>query len=60
MIENKIKEKHFPAKICFFFPPLVKAKNKHQNFEKLLIQKRCAIRHLNVKKKIFLTKRGKK
>ena len=30
------------------FPPLVKAKNQCQNFEKHLKQKRCAIRRLNV------------
>ena len=28
------------------FPSLVKAKNQHQNFEKHLKQKRCAIRPL--------------
>jgi hypothetical protein len=37
MIENKIlKKKKFPAKIASgeaLFPPLVKAKNQHQNFE---------------------------
>ena len=47
MIKNKIlKREKFPAKI--FFPPLVKAKNQHQNFEKHPKQKRCAIRRLNV------------
>ena len=54
MIENKIlKKKNFPAKIASgqaLFPPLVKAKNQHQNFEKHLKQKRCAIRRLNVSK----------
>ena len=54
MIENKI----FKKKI---FPPLVKAKNQHQNFENTSNQKWCAIRRLNVsnfcyfKKKIRLT-----
>jgi hypothetical protein len=52
MKENKIlKKKNFPAKIASgqaLFPPLVKAKNQHQNFEKHLKQKRCAIRRLNV------------
>ena len=41
----------FSAKIASgqaLFPPLVKAKNQHQNFEKHLKQKRCAIRRLNV------------
>ena len=40
------KEKKFPAKIDSgeaLFPTLVKAKNQHQNFEKHLKQKRCAI-----------------
>ena len=52
MKENKILKKNFfPAKIASgqsLFPPLVKAKNQHQNFEKHLKQKRCAIRRLNV------------
>ena len=52
MIENKILKKiFFSAKIASgeaHFPPLVKAKNQHQNFEKHLKQKRCAIRRLNV------------
>ena len=51
MIENEIvKKKSFPAKICSgeaLFPPLVKAKNQHHNFEKHLQQKRCAIRLIN-------------
>jgi hypothetical protein len=52
MKENKIlKKKKISAKIALgqaLFPPLVKAKNQHQNFEKHLKQKRCAIRQLNV------------
>ena len=52
MIENKILKKiFFPAKIALrqaIFPPLEKAKNQHQNFEKHQKQKRCAIRRLNV------------
>ena len=51
MIENKIFKKKFsPAKIASgeaLFPPLVKAKNQHQNFKKHLKQKICAIRRLN-------------
>ena len=50
MIENKMtKKKFFPAKIDSgeaLFPPLVKAKNKHQNFKKHLKQRRCTIRLL--------------
>ena len=46
MIENKIlKKKKFTAKIALgqaLIPPLVKAKNQHQNFEKHLKDKRCA------------------
>ena len=52
MIENKILKKNlFPTKFASgeaLFPPLVMAKNQHQNFEKNLKQKRCAIRRLNV------------
>ena len=52
MIEKKdLKKKKFSAKIALgeaLFPPLVKAKNQYQNFEKDLKQKRCAIRRLNV------------
>ena len=52
MKENKIlKKKKISAKIASgqaLFPPLVKAKNQHQNFEKHPKQKRCAIRRLNV------------
>ena len=51
MIENKILKKiFFSAKIASgqaLFPPLVKAKIQHQNFEKHLKQKRCAIRRLD-------------
>ena len=49
--KQNFKEKKFPAKIASgqaLFPPLVKAKNQHQNFEKHLKQKRCAIRRLNI------------
>ena len=60
MIENKIlKKKKFSAKIASgeaLFPPLEKAKNQHQNFEKQLKQKRCAIRHLNVPNFCYLKK----
>ena len=45
------EENIFSAKIASrqaLFPPLVKAKNQRQNFEKHLKQKRYAIRHLNV------------
>ena len=56
IIKNKImKKKKIPAKIASgkaFFSPLVKAKNQHQNFEKHLKQKRCAIRVLLFFKKI--------
>ena len=52
MIENKIlKKKQFSFKIASaeaLFPPLVKAKNQHQNFEIHLKQKRYAIRRLIV------------
>ena len=52
MNENKILKKiFFSAKIASgeaLFPPLVKAKNQHQNFEKHLKQKRCEIKRLNV------------
>ena len=49
-IEN-FEENFFFAKIAsgeVLFLPLVKAKNKHQNFEKTPETKRCAIRRLNV------------
>ena len=42
-----MKKNFFFAKIALgqaLFPPLVKAKNQHQNFKKHLKQKRCAIR----------------
>ena len=52
MIENKkFKKIKISAKISSgesLFPPLVKAKNQHQNFRIHLKQKRCAIRRLNV------------
>jgi hypothetical protein len=49
--KNILKKKSFFAKICLkeaLFPSLVKAKNQHQNFEKHLKQKRCAIRPLTI------------
>ena len=45
--KENFEEKNFSTKIASgqaFFPPLVKAKNQRQNFEKHLKQKRCAIR----------------
>ena len=39
------------------FPPLVNAKNEHQNFEKYLKQKRCAIRRLNVPNLCYFSKK---
>ena len=61
MIENKIlKKKKFPAKIASgeaLFPPLVKAKNQPQNFEKHLKQKRCAIRRLTVPNFCYFSKK---
>ena len=61
MIENKIlKKKKFSAKIASeesLFPPLVKAKNQLQNFEKHLNQKRCAIRRVNVPNFCYLKKK---
>jgi hypothetical protein len=61
MKENKISKKiFFPAKIASgqaLFPPLVKAKNQHQNFEKPLKQKRCAIRRLNVPNFYYFSKK---
>ena len=51
MKEKKILKKKFSAKIASrqaLLPPLVKAKNQHQNFEKYLKQRRCAIKRLNV------------
>ena len=54
MKEKKILKKiFFPAKIASgqaLFPPLVKAKNQHQNFEKHLKQKRYAKISYNRKK----------
>jgi hypothetical protein len=60
MKENKIlKKTNFSAKIASgraLFPPLVKAKNQHQNFEKHMKQKRCAIRRFNSKLLLFFKK----
>ena len=61
MKENKIlKKKKCSAKIAScqaLFPPLVKAKNQYQNFEKHLKQKRCAIRRLNVPNFYYFSKK---
>ena len=61
MKENKILEKiFFSAKIASgqaLFPPLVKAKNQHQNFEKYLKQKRCAIGRLTVPNFCYFSKK---
>ena len=61
MKENKIfKKKKFSAKIASgqaLFTPLGKAKNQHQNFEKHLKQKRCAIRRLNVPNFCYFSKK---
>ena len=61
MIENEIlKNFIFYRQNCFgvaLFPPLVKAKNQHQNFEKHLKQKRCRIRCLNVTNLYFFLKK---
>ena len=61
MKENKIlKKKNFSIKIASgqaLFPPLVKAKNQHQNIEIHLKQKRFAIRRLNVQNFCYLSKK---
>ena len=61
MKENKIlKKKIFSAKIASgqaLFPPLEKAKNQNQNFEKHLKQNRCAIRRLNVPNFCYFSKK---
>jgi hypothetical protein len=61
MKENKILKKiFFPAKIASgqaLFPPLVKAKNQHQNFENHLNQKRCEKRRLNVQNFCYFSKK---
>ena len=61
MKENKIlKKKKISAKIASgqaLFPPLVKAKIQHQNFEKHPKQKRCAIRCLNVQSFCYFSKK---
>ena len=61
MKENKIlKKKKISAKIAsgqVLFPPLVKAKNQHQNFEKHLKQKRCTIRRLTVPNFCYYSKK---
>jgi hypothetical protein len=61
MKENKILKKTiFSAKIASgqaLFPPLVKAKNQHQNIEKHLKQKRCARRRLNVPNFCYFSKK---
>ena len=61
MKENKIfKKTFFSAKIASgqaLFPSLVKANNQHQNFEKHLKQKRCAIGRLNDPNFYYLKKK---
>ena len=45
--KENFEEKLFLSKICLgkaSFPPLVKPKNQHQNFDKHLEQKQCAKR----------------
>ena len=63
MLENKIFKKNlFSAKIASgqaLFPPLIKAKNQHQKFEKNLKQKRSAIGHLNVPNFCYFKKKIK-
>ena len=63
MIENTILKKNFfPSKIASgqaLFPPLEKTKNQHQNFEKHLKQKICAIRRLNVPNLCYFSKKIK-
>ena len=60
MKENKIlKKKKISVKIASgqaLFPPLLKAKIQHQNFEKHLKQKRCAIRRLIVPNFCYFSK----
>jgi hypothetical protein len=62
MIENKIlKKSNIFRQNCFgvsTFPPLLKAKNQNQNFEKHLKQKRFAIRRLNVPNFCYLKKKS--
>ena len=62
MKENKILKKNcFSAKIASgqaLFLPLIKAKNQHQNFEKYLKQKICAIRRLNVPNFCYFSKKS--
>jgi len=61
MKENKILKKNFlSAKTASGqapFPPLVQAKNQHQNFEKHPQQKRCAIRRLNILNLCYFSKK---
>ena len=57
--KENFEENFFSAKIALgqaLFPPLVKAKNQHQNFEKHLKQKRCAIRRFNVPNFCYFSK----
>ena len=62
MKEKKILKKiFFPSKIASgqaLFPSLAKAKNQHQNFEKHLKQKRCAIRCLTVPNFCYFLKKN--
>ena len=58
--KENFEENFFPAKIASgqaLFPPLEKAKNQHQNFEKHLKQKRCAIRRLKVPNFCYFSKK---
>jgi len=63
MKEKKIFKKiFFSANIASGqapFLPLAKAKNRHQNFEKHLKQKRCTIRRLNVPNFCYFSKKFK-
>ena len=63
MIENRIlKKKKFPAKIASgeaLFPPLVKAKNQLQNFEKHPKQKKMRNKTFNCLKPLLFFKKNK-
>ena len=63
VIENTIlKKKNFPTKIASgeaLFPPLEKATNQLQNFEKHLKHKRCVISCLNVPNFCYFSKKNK-
>ena len=60
--KENFEEKKFSAKIASgqaLIPPLVKAKNQHQNFEKHLKQKRCATRRLIIPNFCYFSKKFK-